>query len=93
MDLKQRYESLKIVVVDCTSSDYFASQYPNWLRKNLSIVTPNKKAFSSDEALWREIMELSNFANGGDDKPMVGFESTVGGELFISPHSFIFTNH
>ncbi|RUS27856.1 homoserine dehydrogenase-domain-containing protein [Jimgerdemannia flammicorona] len=65
------------VVVDCTSSDAVAALYPSWLRAGLSIVTPNKKAFSGDLELYNEIRSLAAFANG----PFVYHESTVGAGL------------
>ena len=41
---------LPCIVVDCTSSEYVAKLYPEILEK-MSIVTPNKKAFSSSLVL------------------------------------------
>ncbi|KAJ2782282.1 Homoserine dehydrogenase [Coemansia javaensis] len=64
-------------VVDCTSSDAIASLYPEWLSRGLHVVTPNKKAFSGDLALFRRIQELAG-APGG---PSVYHEATVGAGL------------
>lgn len=60
------------VIVDCTSSDAVASQYPAWLKKGLHVVTPNKKGFSGDLKLWRDVKEAAN------GKAIVFHESTVG---------------
>ncbi|RUS21950.1 homoserine dehydrogenase-domain-containing protein [Endogone sp. FLAS-F59071] len=65
------------VVVDCTSSSDVAALYPSWLRAGISIVTPNKKAFSSDLTLYNEIRSLSSSLKG----PFVYHESTVGAGL------------
>ncbi|KAJ1645412.1 Homoserine dehydrogenase [Coemansia asiatica] len=66
-----------VALVDCTASDSVASQYPSWLTKGLSIVTPNKKAFSNDYALYHKIKEISSSPSG----PFVYHESTVGAGL------------
>ena len=47
-------QNLPCVVVDCTSSEYVASLYPKILSK-MSIVTPNKRGFSSSLVLYRLI--------------------------------------
>ncbi|KAJ2660637.1 Homoserine dehydrogenase [Coemansia sp. RSA 1200] len=65
-------------VVDCTSSESVAQRYPEWLASGLHVVTPNKKAFSGDEALFRRIRDLSTASPGG---PSVYHEATVGAGL------------
>ncbi|KAJ1552022.1 hypothetical protein HK405_013003, partial [Cladochytrium tenue] len=67
------------VVVDCTSSDAVAAQYPDWLRMGLHVVTPNKKGFSGPVTLFDEIQSLSGYPHG----PYVFHESTVGAGLPI----------
>ena len=47
------------VLVDNTSSEEVARLYPFFLSKGINVVTPNKKAFSSDLALYEEIVETS----------------------------------
>ncbi|KAJ2470585.1 Homoserine dehydrogenase [Coemansia sp. RSA 2322] len=64
-------------VVDCTSSDVIAALYPKWLSWGLHVVTPNKKAFSSDLSLFQEIKQLSSSPRG----PSVYHEATVGAGL------------
>lgn len=64
------------VLVDNTSDPALASAYPLFLRAGISIVTPNKKAFSSDLSLWKDI-----FAAAAEGKALVYHESTVGAGL------------
>jgi homoserine dehydrogenase len=64
------------ILVDNTSDPTLASSYPVFLRKGISIVTPNKKGFSSDLSLWKEI-----FAAAAEGKALVYHESTVGAGL------------
>lgn len=55
-----------MVLVDNTSSEAVASAYPAFLAKGIHVVTPNKKGFSSDIKLWKDIYAAS--ANGGNKK-------------------------
>jgi homoserine dehydrogenase len=74
------------IIIDCTSSDHIAAQYPSWLSAGLSIVTPNKKGFSGSLSLYEQITSLSNNLPGstpGKGKPLVYHESTVGAGLPI----------
>ncbi|KAB8232783.1 homoserine dehydrogenase-domain-containing protein [Aspergillus alliaceus] len=64
------------ILVDNTSDPALASSYPVFLRKGISIVTPNKKGFSSDLSLWKDI-----FASAAQGKALVYHESTVGAGL------------
>ncbi|KAL5001137.1 homoserine dehydrogenase [Aspergillus recurvatus] len=64
------------ILVDNTSDPALASNYPIFLRKGISVVTPNKKGFSSDLSLWKEI-----FAAASEGKALVYHESTVGAGL------------
>ncbi|KAH8663057.1 homoserine dehydrogenase-domain-containing protein, partial [Tricladium varicosporioides] len=66
----------KVVLVDNTSSQDVADQYPNVLSKGISIVTPNKKAFSGSYKLWQEI-----FAGATAGNAKVYHESSVGAGL------------
>ncbi|KAI4179799.1 MAG: hypothetical protein LQ346_007121 [Caloplaca aetnensis] len=71
----------KCVVVDNTSNHDVAASYPSFLKKGISVVTPNKKAFSSDLGLWQSILEASDRGNaqGG----LIYHESSVGAGLPI----------
>ena len=64
------------VLVDCTSSQDVAEHYPYFLSKNVSIVTPNKKAFSGTYDLWEKI-----FSAAAASGAKVYHESSVGAGL------------
>ena len=70
----------RAVLVDNTSSQEIAEAYPLYLQNGISIVTPNKKAFSADLPLWDSI--FGSAANGtASDSAKAGYifhESTVG---------------
>lgn len=66
----------RAVLVDNTSDQSLANAYPLFLRAGISVVTPNKKAFSSDLSLWRDI-----FAAAAAGSALVYHESTVGAGL------------
>lgn len=68
----------RAVLVDNTSDPTLANSYPVFLRKGISIVTPNKKAFSSNLALWRDI-----FSSAATADALVYHESTVNAGLPI----------
>ncbi|VDC02646.1 unnamed protein product [Peniophora sp. CBMAI 1063] len=69
-----------VVFVDNTSSDDVARAYPEMLRYGVHVVTPNKKAFSSDLELYEAILSASsesgasflNEATVGAGLPVVG---------------------
>jgi homoserine dehydrogenase len=65
-------------IVDITSSQDIANQYPAILAHGISIVTPNKKAFSGSYDLWRSINDASVAAGAS-----VFHEATVGAGLPI----------
>jgi homoserine dehydrogenase len=64
------------IVVDNTSSQAVAEAYSEFLKRGVSVVTPNKKAFSSSYALWQSI-----FSAASKSKAMVYHESSVGAGL------------
>ena len=66
----------RAILVDNTSDISLARQYPTFLKKGISIVTPNKKGFSDDLSLWKDI-----FASASEGKALVYHESTVGAGL------------
>lgn len=86
-----------VVLVDNTSSQTVAESYPLFLRQGISVVTPNKKAFSGSLGLWRDIYSvagngdfLPGFDGDGDDRQLeeklaglVFHESSVGAGLPI----------
>jgi homoserine dehydrogenase len=70
------------VVVDNTSNDDVASFYPNFLKAGLSVVTPNKKAFSSSLELYKQILEAAATPSTSTGRtPLLYGESTVGAGL------------
>ena len=69
----------KVVLVDNTSNQDVADSYPTFLQKGISIVTPNKKAFSGSYALWEDIFNAA--ANGNGTGGYVFHESSVGAGL------------
>lgn len=66
----------KAILVDNTSSQDIAEQYPNFLKSGVSIVTPNKKAFSGSYKLWQDIFSAAESSGA-----KVYHESSVGAGL------------
>jgi len=66
----------RAILVDNTSDINLARSYPTFLKKGVSVVTPNKKGFSDDLSLWKEI-----FSSAAEGKALVYHESTVGAGL------------
>ncbi|WYZ35619.1 hypothetical protein EsH8_X_000266 [Colletotrichum jinshuiense] len=66
----------KVVLVDNTSSQDVADAYPVFLSRGISVVTPNKKAFSGSYKLWQDI-----FAAASASGAKVYHESSVGAGL------------
>ncbi|KAI0031360.1 homoserine dehydrogenase-domain-containing protein [Vararia minispora EC-137] len=68
----------EVVFVDNTSSDDVARAYPDLLRYGVNVITPNKKAFSSDLELYERIL-----ASSAESGARFLNESTVGAGLPI----------
>ncbi|KAJ5369242.1 homoserine dehydrogenase-domain-containing protein [Penicillium cataractarum] len=68
----------KVVLVDNTSSGAIAEAYPEFLKRGISIITPNKKAFSESFKLWRDIFRAAELGSS-----MVYHESSVGAGMPI----------
>ena len=66
----------RVVLVDNTSAQDVADSYPVFLSRGISVVTPNKKAFSGSWRLWQDIFTAAT-ASGAK----VYHESTVGAGL------------
>ena len=66
------------VIVDCTSSEDLAHRYVGWLRRGIHVVTPNKKAGSSDLAYYDELRRASR-----ESSAHYLYETTVGAGLPI----------
>lgn len=71
-----------VVLIDCTSSEDLAAKYPSLLRQGFHIVTPNKKAFSSDYGLYRDIAKITK-KSPGSPYPLCLHEATVGKSCYI----------
>lgn len=71
----------KVVLVDNTSDQGLASLYPLVLQRGISIVTPNKKAFSDNIELWEQIFKAAANGSGSPSNGYVFHESTVGAGL------------
>ena len=65
-----------VCLVDNTSNQDVADAYPSFLSKGISLITPNKKAFSSNLKLWNDI-----FSSAKDGKSFIYHESSVGAGL------------
>lgn len=72
---------VKVVLVDNTSDQGLASLYPMVLQRGISIVTPNKKAFSDNISLWQSIFSSAANGSGAASNGYVFHESTVGAGL------------
>ena len=64
------------VIIDCTASEYIASQYAGWLSRGIHVITPNKKAFSS---AYEDYKALQDAADHGSSHYF--YETTVGAAL------------
>ncbi|KAJ7512835.1 homoserine dehydrogenase-domain-containing protein [Mycena galericulata] len=69
----------KVALIDNTSSDDVAALYPTWIGAGINVITPNKKAFSGEIALYKQIVAASktggrflNEATVGAGLPVVG---------------------
>ena len=67
----------KAIWVDNTSDQKVAEAYPAFLRRGISIVTPNKKAFSGSYELWQDIFATASKLGSGK----IFHESSVGAGL------------
>ena len=47
------------VIIDCTADQSIAERYAAWLERGIHIVTPNKKAFSGDQANYEALAECA----------------------------------
>jgi aspartokinase/homoserine dehydrogenase 1 len=45
-------------LIDCTANNEMARSYPQWIKKGIHIITPNKKANSLEYSLYEEIKDL-----------------------------------
>jgi aspartokinase/homoserine dehydrogenase 1 len=64
------------VIVDCSSDQGIADLYKGWLERGIHVVTPNKKAFSGDQAYYNALQEAGRRGNSH-----YFYETTVGAAL------------
>lgn len=64
------------VIIDCTAEDSIATRYGGWLERGIHVITPNKKAFSSDYEAYKA---LQVSADKGSSHYF--YETTVGAAL------------
>jgi aspartokinase/homoserine dehydrogenase 1 len=64
------------VIIDCTSSEEVAKNYPAWLAQGLHVITPNKKSNSGKLELYQEIKDARTQSN-----KFFLYETTVGAGL------------
>ncbi|GAA5989693.1 hypothetical protein JCM10908_000593 [Rhodotorula pacifica] len=67
------------ILIDCTSDLKVTELYPTAIASGLSVVTPNKKGFSSSSELFKQIVEAQSAPGAG----LVYLEATVGAGLPI----------
>jgi aspartokinase/homoserine dehydrogenase 1 len=66
------------VIIDCTASEYIASQYARWLADGVHVITPNKRAFSGPYADYRALQDAADTGSSH-----YFYETTVGAGLPI----------
>jgi aspartokinase/homoserine dehydrogenase 1 len=64
------------VIVDCSANESIANLYAGWLERGIHVVTPNKKAFSGDQAYYDALREAGRRGNSH-----YFYETTVGAAL------------
>ncbi|RMG37937.1 MAG: bifunctional aspartate kinase/homoserine dehydrogenase I, partial [Methanobacteriota archaeon] len=80
-DFVQKMKAMNLpnsIVLDCTSSEEVVRFYPEFLSHHIAVVTPNKKANSSEFAFYQHLQELSREKN----VPFL-YETNVGAGLPI----------
>lgn len=70
----------RAILVDNTSSLALAQSYPLFLKRGISIVTPNKKGFADEMSLFNDV-----FTSAEQGDALVYHTATVGGSLPILP--------
>ena len=65
-------------LIDCTANNEMARAYPEWIKRGIHIITPNKKANSLEYSLYEDIKKLLD-----QKKVQYFYEATVGAGLPI----------
>ena len=66
------------VIIDATSSAEIPKNYPDWLKRGISIITPNKKGNTASIDFYRQLFETARTTN-----KYYLYETTVGAGLPI----------
>ena len=64
------------VFIDCTASESVARHYPDWFKRGIHVVTPNKKANSADWDFYQSLREARRLS-----RSHYLYEATVGAGL------------
>ncbi len=72
----QRNHIINPVLVDCTSSEQIAKQYADFLAAGFHVVTPNKKANTSEMAFYHQLRQVAR-----SSRRKLMYETTVGAGL------------
>lgn len=64
------------VIIDCTASETVVERYAGWLENGIHLITPNKKANSSTQALYRRLRDTARRSH-----THYLYEATVGAGL------------
>lgn len=76
VDFVQENSLINPVIVDCTSNEFIASQYVDFLNAGFHVVTPNKKANTSEITYYRQLRATAQKTNR-----QFLYETTVGAGL------------
>ena len=60
MDQLQAGRLHRMMVIDATASEQVASKYPELLSRSISIITPNKRANTQDQAFYEELLSTAH---------------------------------
>ena len=66
------------MIIDCSSSERVAGQYKDWLKRGITVVTPNKKANSGPLQYYQELRNIQR-----NSYTHYFYEGTVGAGLPI----------
>lgn len=75
-DFTHEHSLVNPVIIDCTTSDDIAHQYIDFMEAGFHVVTPNKKANTSDMSFYRKLREVAQ-----DNNRQFLYETTVGAGL------------
>jgi len=64
------------VIIDCTASEAVAQRYEDWMARGIHVITPNKRANTSDFAYYRALRRTSR-----ENGTRYLYETTVGAGL------------